>query len=76
MRHLPMLTLALATAALVAGSCTVDASVATDRAGRVVAVEAVRLVSTLRRLTVALAVDAGGPVLEFVWTKGAEARGR
>lgn len=74
MRHLPMLLLAMATAGLVVGSCTVDASMATDRAGRIVGVQAVRVASTLKRITIALAVDCGGPVVELLWRSDPVAR--
>ena len=73
MRHVPVLLLALAAGGIALGSCTVDASVATDRAGRVVGVQAVRVASTLKQLTVAVAVDGGGPMLHFLWRQGVAA---
>lgn len=75
MRHLPVLLLTLAAGGIAVGSCTVDASMATDRAGRVVGVQAVRIASKVKQLTVAVAIDCGGPVLELFW-RGAEATAR
>lgn len=73
MQRTLILATAVAGAALLAGSCTFDAAVLTDRAGRVVDVSAVRLASTLRQVTIAFLVDCGGPALEVLWKPTASA---
>jgi len=66
----PLAALAvLVVSAVLVASCTVDASLTTDRAGRIVGVQAVRFASTLRQLTVAVGVDCYGPAVELLWRR-------
>ena len=69
----PLAALAvLVGSAVLVASCTVDASLTTDRAGRIVGVQGVRFASTLRQVTLAVAVDCYGPALELLWRKSAQ----
>ena len=64
MRTLAIAVLAAAATGVAVHSCSVDASVSTDRGGRIVSVDAVRLASTWMRVTVSVVVDAGGPLID------------
>ena len=74
MRHLAATLAVAAAAGFAVHSCSVDASVSTDRSGRIVSVDAVRLASSWVRVTVSVVVDAGGPLIEFFWSHGSRAR--
>ena len=48
-------------------SCSMHAAVSTDSDGRVVAIESVRIESSLRRAAVAMLVAGGRVAVEFRW---------
>lgn len=50
-------------------SCSMHAAVTTDGDGRVVAIESVRIESTLRRAAVAMLVAGGHVAVEFRWLR-------
>lgn len=62
----------LAGAAVLASSCTLDATVATDRSGHVTRIDAVRIESKAFDLALALAIAIEGCelMLEFRWGRG------
>lgn len=62
-----MLTVGLAGAVVLASSCSLDAAVAVDRTGRVVAVDAVQIRSNALDLAMAMALQGCELVLEFRW---------
>ena len=59
----------LLAAAALASSCSLDAAVSTDRSGRVVAVDALRIRSHVLDLAFAVAVEGREMVLELRWRK-------
>ena len=50
-------------------SCSMHAAVTTDGEGRVVAIESVRIESSLRRAAVAMLVAGGHVAFEFRWLR-------
>jgi hypothetical protein len=66
-RRLSVLAIGLTGAVVVASSCSFDAAVTTDRAGLVLAVNAVRIQSTVQELGLAMLVSGRELVVEFRW---------
>jgi hypothetical protein len=74
-KRLAVLVIGLAGAAGLASSCSIGAAVTTDRAGRVLALNAVRVESTLREIGLVMLVSGRDLVLELTWRRGLQVTG-
>ena len=74
-KRLAVLVIGLAGAVTLASSCSIDAAVTTDRAGRVLALNAVRVESTLREFGLVMLVSGRDLVLELTWRRGLQVTG-
>lgn len=74
-KRLADLTLGLASAVVLASSCSIDAAVTTDRAGRVLSLNAVRVQSTVREFGLVMLLSGRDLVLELQWTRGLRVTG-
>jgi hypothetical protein len=74
-KRLAVLVIGLAGAVGLASSCSIDAAVTTDRAGRVLALNAVRVQSTLHEFGLVMLVSGRDLVLELTWRRGLQVTG-
>ncbi|HWK84870.1 MAG TPA: hypothetical protein VNS61_14150 [Caldimonas sp.] len=74
-KRLAVLVIGLAGAVALASSCSIDAAVTTDRAGRVLALNAVRVESSLREFGLVMLVSGRDLVLELTWRRGLQVTG-
>ena len=74
-KRLAVIVIGLAGAVALASSCSIDAAVTTDRAGRVLALNAVRVESTLREFGLVMLVSGRDLVLELTWRRGLQVTG-
>ena len=74
-KRLAVIVIGLAGAVALASSCSIDAAVTTDRAGRVLALNAVRVESTLREFGLVMLVSGRDLVLERTWRRGLQVTG-
>ena len=74
-KRLAVLVIGLAGAVALASSCSIDAAVTTDRAGRVLALNAVRVESTLLEFGLVMLVSGRDLVLELTWRRGLQVTG-
>lgn len=74
-KRLAALALGLAGAVALASSCSIDAAVTTDRAGRVLALNAVRVQSTLHDVGLVVLMSGRDLVLELTWRRALQALG-
>ena len=74
-KRVVVLTVGLASAVVLASSCSIDAAVTTDRAGRVLSLNAVRVQSTVREIGLVMLLSGRDLVLELQWTWGRQVTG-
>ena len=74
-KRLAVIVIGLAGAVALASSCSIDAAVTTDRAGRVLALNAVRVESTLLEFGLVMLVSGRDLVLELTWRRGLQVTG-
>ncbi len=74
--RLAILAIGLASAVVLASSCSIDAAMTTNRAGRVLSLNAVRVQSTVREFGLVMLLSGRDLVLELTWRRGLQVTGR